>query len=135
MRLLLSFTVSLMLLGCQAQQDGSSANGELQAYADVNVEQAAGLIEEDAVVVLDVRTDREYNSGHIEGARQLDFYGDQFRTKLENLPKDQSYLVYCASGNRSGQAVKMMKKLGFEEAHNLRGGMGAWKGQSKKTVR
>lgn len=136
MKVLFSIGISLLLLGCQAQeQEQANSNETSQTnteqkqqnpFANLNVDQAKQLIDKGDVVVLDVRTDREYQAGHIEGAEHLDFYGQDFASKLEDLPKDKNYVVYCASGNRSGQAVAMMKKMNFEEAHNMLGGIGAW---------
>ncbi len=144
MKLLFSISIRLLLLGCQAQeQHQSGSNGSAQTgieqnqanpFANLNADQAKELIDKGEVVVLDVRTNREFQSGHIEGAEHMDFYGEDFTSKLEDLPKDKRYLVYCASGNRSGQAVAMMKKMNFEEAHNMLGGIGAWS-RSYKTVR
>ena len=144
MRVLLSFGISLLLFGCQAQQEPANAVEQTSAgvvkaqqvnpFADLNAEQAQKLIADGELVVLDVRTDREYQSGHIENAQHIDFYGQDFKSKLAELPKDKKYLVYCASGNRSGQAVTMMKELKFEEAHNMSGGIGAWSSKYK-TVR
>ncbi|MEZ5030799.1 MAG: rhodanese-like domain-containing protein [Saprospiraceae bacterium] len=45
---------------------------------------------------------------------------------LQRLPKDKPVFVYCRSGNRSGQAMDQMKKMGFREVYNLQGGIGAW---------
>ena len=145
MKIIYSALVSLFLFGCQAQEQEQTKKQEdaapqteqapeLDAYANVNVDQAQKLIATGEVVILDVRTDREFQAGHIEGAQQLDFYGQNFSNQLAELPKDKKYLVYCASGNRSGQAVTMMKSMNFEEAHNLMGGIGAWRSKSLKTV-
>ena len=146
MKVLLSIGISVLLFGCQAQPQETENAVKGQAteqaqvqqsnpYANLDVDQAHKLIAEGKLVVLDVRTDREFNAGHIEGAQQLDFFGDDFANKLEELPKDKSYLVYCASGNRSGQAVNMMKQMDFQEAHNMLGGIGAWTSRSYKTVK
>lgn len=144
MKVLFSIGISLLLLGCQAQeQEQVQSEGmnrteaqqkQVNPFVDLNAGQAKQLIDNGEVVILDVRTDREYQSGHIEGAQHLNFYGDDFARRLEELPKDKNYVVYCASGNRSGQAVAMMKKMNFEEAHNMLGGIGAWS-RSYKTVR
>lgn len=146
MRLFLSITISILLFGCQAQQqDGAGEAGntgressqevQLKPFEDVNAAQAGKMVESGDFVILDVRTDREFQSGHIEGAQQLDFYDERFADKLAELPKDKSYLVYCASGNRSGQALRLMEELQFQEAHNLKGGIAAWRSKSLKTVK
>lgn len=72
-------------------------------------------------VILDVRTPSEFSSNHIKGAINIDFYGSDFETKIKALDKNKDYKVYCRSGNRSGQTVNLMKKLGFKEVENVGG--------------
>lgn len=67
----------------------------------------------DAVVV-DVRTPAEFADGHLQGAVNIDLQSGSFEQAIAELPLDGSYVVYCRSGNRSGQAVSIMTKLGFE---------------------
>ena len=81
------------------------------------------------MVLLDVRTPREYNNGHLQEARLVDFYQEDFQKEIEKLPKDKSYLVYCHSGGRSGKAVQMMRQMGFEKVYDLKGGVAAWNEQ------
>ncbi len=79
------------------------------------------------VVVLDVRTIDEFSSGHIEGAKQLDYYEtDSFNAAIDALDKDVTYLLYCRSGGRSGTTYDMMVQKGFKKVYNLEGGMLAW---------
>lgn len=73
----------------------------------------------EATIVLDVRTAEEYATGHLEGARLLDLTSGEFAAELPQLAPDSEYLVYCRSGNRSGQAVAMMKDAGFTDVTNL----------------
>ncbi len=78
-------------------------------------------------VIIDVRTAAEYSSGHIEGAINLDFRGGQtFRDDLDALDKNKTYLIYCRSGNRSGQTLPIMEDLGFMKVYNLSGGINRW---------
>jgi rhodanese-related sulfurtransferase len=76
--------------------------------------------------LIDVRTPAEYAEGHLEGAELIDFYSPDFRSRIDALPRDGIYLLYCRSGNRSGQAVALMLELGFENVAHLSGGIGAW---------
>lgn len=80
---------------------------------------------EDAVLI-DVRTAEEIAQGKIEGAIELDFYKDNFQSKILELDKDKSYFMYCRSGNRSGKASKFMIENGFTKVYNLDGGYSAW---------
>ncbi len=115
----------LMAVACTAQKSPE----------DVTTTEAKELIQNEEVVVLDVRTQNEWNNGHIEGATHMDFYGDDFEAKLAELPKDKEYVVYCHSGNRSGKTVAKMKAAGFDNVHNLTGGITAWSGDGNETVK
>ncbi|GAB3199622.1 rhodanese-related sulfurtransferase [Pontibacter aydingkolensis] len=75
--------------------------------------------------LLDVRTAGEYNSGSIQGAKNLDFLSGQFQAALNSLDKDKEYYVFCRSGNRSGSACNLLADKGIK-AYNLAGGVGAW---------
>lgn len=87
------------------------------------------------LVVLDVRTVEEFETGHIEGAVMLDFYRDDFEEQLATLDPDVPYLVYCRSGNRSGQTLAMMQQLGFASAVDIGGGVVAWEQAGLPLVR
>lgn len=85
----------------------------------------------DNAVILDVRTEDEFNQGHIPNALNLDIYkGQGFIYKLEELDKDKHYYVYCRSGARSQQACSIMNQLGFTDAYNLAGGIMEWEGET-----
>ena len=87
------------------------------------------LANDNNAVILDVRTDDEVADGIIPGAIHIDIYkGQEFVDEIEALDKSKNYYVYCRSGNRSGQACKIMEQLGFETAYNLEGGMMQWTG-------
>ncbi|MBT8260053.1 MAG: rhodanese-like domain-containing protein [Flavobacteriaceae bacterium] len=85
--------------------------------------------DEDAVLI-DVRTEVEYNQGHIPNSILIDiFKGQGFVYRIDELDKSKKYFVYCRSGARSGQACNIMNRLGFENAFNLVGGIQQWKGE------
>ena len=77
-------------------------------------------------VILDTRTPEEFDTEHIKGAVNIDFYADSFRDDMDALDKEKTYLIYCRSGNRSGMSFKMMKKLGFQDVYNMEGGIVDW---------
>jgi rhodanese-related sulfurtransferase len=66
-------------------------------------------------VVVDVRTPAEFADGHLAGAVNIDVSSPDFATRIAELPADGRYVVYCRSGNRSAQAVELMKRAGFTE--------------------
>ena len=81
-------------------------------------------------VILDVRTEQEYNEGSIANAISIDIYeGQGFIAKLQDLDKSKYYYVYCRSGARSANACELMASLGFENAYNLLGGILEWNGE------
>lgn len=77
--------------------------------------------------LIDVRTEPETKLGIIQGATNITFGEDDFEKKLEKLPRDQPLFLYCGGGFRSGESVKIAKKLGFEEIFDLQGGLTEWK--------
>ena len=79
------------------------------------------------VVMIDVRTPGEYQSGHIPDAINIDFYGKTFKTELDKLDKDKTYFIYCRSGSRSSQTMKIMKTLKFKTVFELEGGISSIK--------
>ncbi len=94
------------------------------------VDAAAGLaIQTDPpedLVILDVRTAEEFDEGHLEGAIMLDFYQEDFAQQLAELDPDVPYLLYCRSGNRSGETAALMEDLGFNDVADVDGGILAW---------
>lgn len=74
-------------------------------------------------ILLDVRTPEEFAEGHIEGAINLDINTASFRTNITKLDPTDIYFVYCRSGNRSAQAVEIMKSAGISSIYELRGGI------------
>lgn len=78
------------------------------------------------LVILDVRTAEEFEEAHIDGAVMLDFYRDDFADQLAELDPDVPYLLYCRSGNRSGQTAALMSQLGFTDVADVDGGIVSW---------
>jgi Rhodanese-related sulfurtransferase len=69
-------------------------------------------------VIIDVRTPGEFASGHLEGAVNIDIQSPDFAAQVMELDKDGEYFIYCRSGNRSGQAISQMDKMGFTDMTN-----------------
>ena len=85
---------------------------------------------DDNAVILDVRTEAEFNEGIIANAINIDIHlGQGFITEIEALDKTKNYYVYCRSGMRSAKACEIMKEQGFENAFNLVGGITEWDGE------
>ena len=65
--------------------------------------------------VIDVRTPSEYAGGNIDGALNIDVSAADFVERINALPKDETYVVYCRSGNRSAAAIAIMEEQGFTD--------------------
>jgi rhodanese-related sulfurtransferase len=85
--------------------------------------------------VIDVRTPAEYAVGHLPGALNRDLSSPTFKDDIDQLEKDKTYLVYCASGVRSTAAAKVMQESGFQRIYNMDGGITAWKAQNLPVVK
>lgn len=94
----------------------------------VAAQQAAATIADapDDLVILDVRTQEEFDEGHIEGAMLLDFYRDDFADALAAFDPEVPYVLYCRSGNRSSGARAIMSDLGFRSVEDVDGGIVGW---------
>lgn len=116
--------ISLLILSSQAQTKQTSlpANEFETAINTPNVQ------------VLDVRTAAEYNSGHLKKSLQADWYNQQqFKDRTQHLDKSKLLYVYCQTGIRSAEAVKLLKQNGFANVQDMKGGLTAWK-QADKPV-
>ena len=117
MKKLIALMASVLLLaGC------SSSSGAV----DLGVSEFATKVAEAGVITLDVRTPGEYMGGFIQGAQNIDFQSGNFENEIASLDKNATYAVYCRSGNRSGQAIKVMHDAGFHNVYNLNGGVIDW---------
>ncbi|MCB1619820.1 MAG: rhodanese-like domain-containing protein [Thiothrix sp.] len=110
-------------------------NNLTRKYKQVGTSAAVQLMNRDGTQVLDVRDDNEIRNGRIQGARHVPL--GQLEKRLPELSayKDKPFLVYCASGNRSGTACRTLTRHGFTEVYNLAGGMGAWESDNLPLVR
>lgn len=121
----------------QADSKSSSAPASADKSAkDLTVDETEKLLKKNkTIIVLDVRTAKEYSAGHISGAKNIDFYDANFQKMLEELDKDQTYLVHCASGGRSARARDLMKKMQFRSIYHLKDGFKAWEKEGKPVER
>ena len=106
----------LLLAGCSSSSTA----------VDLGVKEFSAKVAEAGVITLDVRTPGEFMGGFIQGAQNIDFQSGNFENEIAALDKNATYAVYCRSGNRSGQAVKVMHDAGFHNVYNLNGGVIDW---------
>lgn len=119
---------TVLVAGCSSQKGADDAADESQnekaQYQKISPEKAQEMMKEESFL-LDVRTQEEYDAGHIEGAVLIpvnDILADQFE-KLPN--KDQVILVYCRSGNRSEVAARHLVESGYTQVYDF-GGINDW---------
>ena len=108
----------LLLIGC----GGDSADG----YQQISQEEAKEMMDAQEVIILDVREQDEYDSGHIPGAVLLPVGTIDETTAAEVIPeKDSTVLVYCRSGNRSNSTSAALAELGDTDIYES-GGISTW---------
>ncbi len=115
--LMLSFL--MLLTACGA---GSSEAG----YQKISQEEAKEMMDAGEVLILDVREQSEYDSGHIPGAVLLPVGSIDAETAANIIPEtDTVVLVYCRSGNRSKKAAEALAELGYTGIYEF-GGINTW---------
>lgn len=108
------------ILACQSQQsqltlDANGFNDKLKSTENAQL--------------IDVRTPEEFEQGLIYNAKNID-YNNNFESTINTLDKNQSYFVYCLSGGRSTSAANYMRKNGFTNVYDLKGGIMAWQNKN-----
>ncbi len=99
--------------------------GETLDLADtVDVQTVASIKDRSDVIVLDVREQWEYDEGHIPGVTLIPM--GEVPDRLAEIPTDKEVIVTCRSGNRSGQITDYLRQQGFDNVHNMDGGILAW---------
>jgi rhodanese-related sulfurtransferase len=105
---------------------GGGLFGRISGVKQVSPQEAVLLFNHEDAMVLDVREQSEWLDGHISKAKHIPL--GQLKNRLADLDKfkNKPIVAVCRSGNRSGRACGILKKAGFENVHNLSGGMMAW---------
>ena len=94
---------------------------------DVSAAEAATILMENPEIgILDVRTGFEFDRGHLEGAVNLNYYSRKFKSMLDELDKEKTWLVHCRSGVRSGKTLPLMEAAGFKSVIHLKDGIVDW---------
>ena len=120
-RFLLMLLTLALPFGCVGCSDGGSAT-----YDQISGAEAKALMDsESGYIIIDARTQEEYNEGHIPGAIMIPEYEIADRAEKELPDKDQLILVYCRSGRRSKIAAEELVKLGYTNVKEF-GGIIDW---------
>lgn len=112
------FLSILFFTSCESKQE---SNQNEDSFKNLTVEEVIILLEANPnIIVIDVRTPDEIaQTGAIENSINIDFKASDFKEKISVLDKDKEYILFCKSGNRSGQASKIMAEMGFSNINNL----------------
>ncbi|MBN4073706.1 MAG: thiosulfate sulfurtransferase [Gammaproteobacteria bacterium] len=135
--IILFLSIVFMSVACTADQSDAQSSNDSAAQqnggGEWRVQNVEALEARDLIatvpniVVLDVRTPKEYGAGHISGGKNIDFFGQNFESQLSGLNRATPYLLHCKSGGRSSKVLKVMERLGFKNIYHLEGGFDAWK--------
>ncbi len=142
--------MTLLFVACSGEQNGEEISGELNlteegtttedaAAADAeNIEEVRTLkreldtetfreeIQSNDAVLIDVRTDREWDNGRISGSVQMNIHRHEFEEQLSAFPRDQKLYFYCASGRRTQDAMTIAERMGFHNVAHLSQGINSW---------
>ena len=125
MKSLLCFVVTLSLFAFTQFANAADAK-------NITIDEAAKLVSSNTnVVVLDVRTPREFEAGHIKGATNINFNDKEFAKRVAALDKNKTYIVHCAAGGRSAKACEQIKTMDFKNMLHMNQGFNAWKEAGK----
>mgnify|MGYP005782752559 FL=1 len=117
------FVISVIIIFCLC---GCGTDSKLNSDGTIDYVYAKELMINENAILVDVRSEDEYNEGHIDGALLLpvdSINEDSASEVIES--KDSTVIVYCRSGNRSSQALQILNDLGYENVYDL-GAMSNW---------
>lgn len=129
--LMMAFIMVFLITGCGETSDTSnSSDSEVQLISSTAAEKL--IADEPDLFILDVRTQEEYDEGHLKNSVlvPIDVLEDQIEKAIPD--KDTKVLVYCRTGNRSGQAALTMLGMGYTDLYDLDGGIVDWNGSIEK---
>lgn len=121
---------ALLLAGCAPKGQSAEESGGAGSYRQISQEEAMRMMEQDdGHVIVDVRRQEEYDSGHIPGAILIpnESIGSTQPAELPDL--QQIILIYCRSGNRSKQAAQKLADMGYANIYEF-GGINTWTGET-----
>ncbi len=137
--------LSILLVSCKDSQattesteDVALNNGIEESVAEIMQIETAHLLlnpalfktklnNEENFTLLDIRTPAELaENGTIEGAKNVDFYAEDFKANMDAMDREVPVMLFCRSGGRSGKAASLLKEMGFKQVYDLNGGYNAW---------
>ena len=126
---LLAALAGLFVGGCSIKSIKTSG------YRNVTTDVFESQIKSENVQILDVRTKKEFDEGHLAEAKQIDIKNEDFmKTAKTVLDKSKTIAVYCRSGKRSANAAKQLSDAGYKVI-NMKGGILKWESEKKPIVK
>jgi len=123
---LLLLILPIILVGCTSSKVSDPAADNLAKYTKIAAEEAKNIMDtESNIIILDVRTQEEFDSGHIDGAILIPNTEITAKAPEILMDKDQKILVYCRSGNRSKSASEDLISMGYTQVYDF-GGINDW---------
>ena len=119
-RFVIGFLIVILLSGCTATKEENKI-----MYNKITAEEAKEMIDTQEVIILDVRTQEEFEEKHIEGALLIPDYELAKLAKSKLPDKNKKILVYCRSGNRSKSAARLLIDMGYTDVYDF-GGIINW---------
>ena len=101
---------------------------ELLNSPEINIISESDFVEiqDSDYTLIDVRTQDEFDLGHIDSAINLDFYSETFQNEILSLPKNETIVLYCRTNNRSSKTATILKENGYKDIFVIRGGITEW---------
>lgn len=124
---ILSIVIGFTFFNCKQSSAQQSTLLEPQQFKE--------FVSNNEVLLVDVRTPREFNSGHIENAININYLSSEFDSEIKKLDTTKTLVIYCRSGNRSGKSTSKWVKAGFETIYDLKGGVLNWQKSGQKLVK
>ncbi len=110
--------------GGASAPEGSSQVDLASLPVDLTVQQVNEIRNNPDVALIDVREQWEYDAGHIPDVKLIPL--GELPDRVNEIPKDKFVVMTCRSGNRSNQATQFLRSKGFDNVHNMQGGIKAW---------
>lgn len=119
--------------GIEAWENNGFEVGQLQILTAQDLAKKLKLPASEGPFVLDVRTESEWNGGHIDDAHHI--HGGLLQERYKDVPKDRQIAVICGTGYRASIAASFLKHEGYTDVANVLGGMSAWSGAGLPVVK
>lgn len=110
---------ALFVVQACGEDESENENASVQNISAAEFQQQE---EKQPGMIIDVRTQEEYDEGHLANVdAHYNLLNGDFEVRLNSLDKDETYYLYCRTGNRSGQAAELMVENGFDNVYNIGG--------------